>query len=69
VYRPSPFGERSPLELDDAALPQHRPRLRRELATAFPVDVLHDLFAPLVLEIDVDVGRLLALDADEALEE
>jgi hypothetical protein len=30
---------------------------------------LKDLFAPLVLEIDVDVGRLVALAADETLEE
>ena len=39
------------------------------LAAVFPVDVLHHLLAPLVLEIDVDVGRLVALGRDEALEE
>ena len=33
------------------------------------VDVLDHLLAPLVLEVDVDVGRLLALDADEAAEQ
>ena len=33
------------------------------------VDVLHHLLAPLVLEIDVDVGRLVALPGDEALEQ
>ena len=33
------------------------------------VDVLDHLLAPLVLEVDVDVGRLVALDADEALEQ
>ena len=33
------------------------------------IDVLDDLLAPLVLEIDVDVGRLVALLADEALEQ
>ena len=33
------------------------------------VDMLDDLFAALVLEIDVDVGRLLALDRHEALEQ
>ena len=33
------------------------------------VDVLDDLFAPLVLEVDVDVGRLAPLAADEALEQ
>ena len=39
------------------------------LAAVFPVDVLHHLLAPLVLEIDVDVGRLVPLGRDEALEE
>ncbi len=33
------------------------------------VDVLHHLLAPLVLEVDVDVGRLLAVERDEALEQ
>ena len=33
------------------------------------VDVLDDFFAPLVLEVDVDVGRLVALLGDEALEQ
>ena len=32
-------------------------------------DPLHDDLAPLVLEIDVDVGRLAALLGDEALEQ
>ena len=39
------------------------------LAAVLLVDVLHHLLAPLVLEIDVDVGRLVALARDEALEE
>src|SRR5690606_28816133 len=39
------------------------------LAAVLPVDVLDDLLAPLVLEIDVDVGRLVALGRDEALEQ
>ena len=39
------------------------------IAAVFLVDVLHHLLAPLVLEIDVDVGRLVALGGDEALEE
>jgi hypothetical protein len=30
---------------------------------------LHDFFAPLVLEIDIDIGRLFALGRDEALED
>ena len=39
------------------------------VAAVFLVDVLDHLLAPLVLEIDVDVGRLLALLGDEALEQ
>ena len=39
------------------------------LAAVFAVDVLDHLLAPLVLEIDVDVGRLVALGRDEALEQ
>ena len=35
----------------------------------FGVDVLDHFLAPLMLEIDVDVGRLLALLGDEALEQ
>ena len=33
------------------------------------VDPLDDLLAPLVLEVDIDIGRLVALLGDEALEE
>ena len=33
------------------------------------VDMLDDFFAPLMLEIDVDVGRLAALHRHEALEQ
>ena len=39
------------------------------LAAVFAVDILNDLLAPLVLEIDVDVGRLAPLRRDEALEQ
>ena len=39
------------------------------MAPILLVDVLHDFFAPLVLEVDVDVGRLVALLGDEALEQ
>ena len=39
------------------------------LAAVFGIDVLDDLLAPVVLKIDVDVGRLAALFADEALEQ
>ena len=39
------------------------------VAPVFPVDVLDHLLAPLMLEVDVDVGRLVAGGADEALEQ
>ena len=41
----------------------------RTVAAVLPVDVLDDLFAAPVLEIDVDVRRLVALPGDEALEQ
>src|ERR1700733_6391922 len=41
----------------------------RALTAVFPVNVLNDLFAPLMLEIRVDVRRLVALLRDEALEQ
>ena len=39
------------------------------MAAVLAVDVLHDLFAPLVLEVYVDVRRLSPLHADEPFEE
>src|SRR5882762_1228925 len=45
-----------------------RGRQRSALTAVFAIDVLDDFLAPLVLEIDVDVGRLVALLRDEALE-
>ena len=42
---------------------------RGAVAAVLLVDVLDHLLAPLVLEVDVDVGRLVALGRDEALEE
>ena len=39
------------------------------VAAVFGVDVLDHFLAPLMLEIDVDVGRLLALLGNEALEQ
>ena len=39
------------------------------LAAVLVVEVLQHFLAPLVLEIDVDVGRLVPLGADEPLEE
>ena len=44
-------------------------RQRRPVPAVAPVDVLDDLLAPLVLEVDVDVRRLVALLGDEALEQ
>ena len=42
---------------------------RGAVAAVALVDVLDHLLAPLVLEVDVDVGRLVALGRDEALEQ
>ena len=39
------------------------------VAAVFGVDVLNDFFAPLVLEVDIDVRRFVAFAADEALEQ
>ena len=52
-----------------AAIADHRGRQRRTLAAVLVIDVLDHLLAPLVLEIHVDVGRLVALLADEALDQ
>ena len=41
----------------------------RAVAAVFLVDVLDDLLAALVLEVDVDVRRLAAGGADEPLEQ
>ena len=41
----------------------------RAIAPVFAVDILNDLFAPLMLEVDIDIGRLVALAADEALKQ
>ena len=42
---------------------------RRAMASILPVDVLHHDFAPLMLEVDVDVGGLVPLFRHEALEQ
>ena len=47
----------------------HRRRDRRAVATVAAVDILHHLLAPLVFEIDVDVGGLAPLGGNEAGEE
>ena len=52
-----------------AAIADHGRRQAGALAAVFAVDVLDDLLAPFVLEIDVDVGRLAPLGGDEALEQ
>ena len=44
-------------------------RERRALAPVLAVDVLNNLFAPRVLEVHIDIGRLAALLADKALEQ
>ena len=52
-----------------AAIGDHRAGDAGAVAAVFAVDVLDHLLAPLVLEIDVDVGRLVALGRDEAFEQ
>ena len=52
-----------------AAVADHRGGEAGAVAAVFFVDVLDHLLAALVLEVDVDVGRLVALGADEALEQ
>ena len=39
------------------------------VASIVPINVLDHLFAALVLEIDIDIGRLAAIGGDEALEQ
>ena len=51
------------------AIGRHRRGQAGALAAVARVDVLDHLLAPFVLEIDVDVGRLVALGRDEALEQ
>ena len=46
-----------------------RGRERGAIAAVLAIDVLDDLFAPLVFEVDVDVGRLVALARNETLHE
>ena len=52
-----------------AAVVDHRGAEPRPLAAVAAVDVLDHLLAALVLEVDVDVGRLVAGVGDEALED
>ena len=59
-------------DIADGAAPtigNDRSGQRRSLARVFAIDVLNDLLAPLVLEIHVDIRRLVALLRDEALDE
>ncbi len=51
------------------AIGDHRGGEAGALAPIAIIDILDHLFAPLVLEVDVDVGRLVALGRDEALEQ
>jgi hypothetical protein len=62
--RPADVAQRAAAPVAD-----HRRGQRRALAAVAPVDVLDHLLAPLVLEVDVDVRRLVALARDEALEQ
>jgi hypothetical protein len=61
------FGDLPQSRLGPVA--DHRGGEGRVVAAVGLVDPLDDLLAPLVLEIDVDVGRLVALGRDEPLEQ
>src|SRR5262249_49384229 len=52
-----------------AAIADHGGGKPRALAAVMLVDVLNDLFAPFVLEIDVDIRRLTTLGRNETLEQ
>ena len=41
----------------------------RAAASVSRIDILNNLFAPRVLEVDIDVGRLIALLRDKPLEQ
>ncbi len=75
LRQPVDLVEREPERLADLAdrqppaVADHLADHPRPVAPVLAVDVLEHLLAPLVLEVDVDVRRLLALHADEALEE
>ena len=47
----------------------HRRRDRRAFAAIAAIDILHHLLAPFMLEIDIDIGRLVAFGGDEAREQ
>ena len=75
LRQPVDLVERQPERLADVAQRALRPvgvqrrGQRRAMAPVLGVDVLHHLLAALVLEVDVDVRRLVALLADEAFEQ
>ena len=51
------------------AIVNHRRCETSTVAAIFLVDVLDHLFAPFVLEIDVDIGRLFSFFRDETVEQ
>ena len=51
------------------AVADDRRRQRGTLAAVFAVDVLDDFLAPLVLEVDVDIGGLITFARDESPEQ
>ena len=64
AHRLAHVAQRAPCAVGDDRRGQPGP-----VAPVLAVDVLDDLFAALVLEVDIDVGHLVALGGDEALEE
>ena len=51
------------------AVADHRRGQRGTITAVLGIEVLDHLLAPLMLEVDIDVGRLVALARDETLEQ
>ena len=62
--RPADIAQRRPRPITD-----HHSGQRRAVPAVFAVNVLNDLFAALVLKIDIDIRRLVALGRDKTLEQ
>ena len=69
LHRVEPDGLGHVAQRAARAVTDDRGGERGALTAILAIDVLDDLFAPLVLEVDVDVGRLVALARDETLHE
>ncbi len=69
LHRVEPDGLGHVAQRAARAVTDDRGSERGALTTILAIDVLDDLFAPLVLEVDVDVGWLVTFARDETLHE